>query len=115
MIKKKLLGLFGKSKSTGDVSIDDEYTVEEAEETESESTDNTGGKLLAEYRETLHTSSSKRSPQKKKSSSEIVHWRDVEGIEEKIDTLHISKAEKPVSEVDRAVDRLIKKKKRNKK
>ena len=109
MIKKKLLGLFRKSKSTGDVSIDDEYTVEEAEETESNDTE---GKILAEYRETLHTSSGKRSPQKKKSSSEQVHWRDVDAIEEKIDTLHISKAKRPVSEVDRAVDRLIKKKKK---
>jgi len=63
---------------------------------------------LAEYKETIESSTDKeiKAQQSKK------RWRDVEAIEEKVDTLHITRAEKSGDEVDKTVDRLIKKNKR---
>lgn len=65
-------------------------------------------KPLAEYHETIHSSTDEEikvmNSQKK--------WRNVESIEKKVDTLHIISAGKSGSEVDKTVDRLIKKNKK---
>jgi len=41
------------------------------------------------------------------SSSDQRIWRDVDSIEENIDTLHIEKGKKPHSEIEKTVDKLI--------
>jgi len=77
-----------------------EKTIEEQE---------TGEKPLAEYKETLHTGS-----KSKKTSNTVPNqavWRDVNAIEDKVDNLHITRAKKPVTELDRKVDRLVEKRK----
>ena len=70
---------------------------------------------IAEYHETLQTKNSDSS----KNSSHEVHtrsssdqriWRDVKAIEENIDNIHISKSNKPTSELEKKVDTIIKKK-----
>jgi len=62
-------------------------------------------KYFAEYSETLHTSS----PSKMSKSKSPASWRDIEAIEKKVDKLHITRAKKPVTKVDKSVDRIIKK------
>ena len=59
-----------------------------------------------EYSETV-TASKKT----KKSSSDQTSWRDLKGIEEEIDKLHITKAKKPKDKVSKSVDKLLGKKK----
>jgi len=63
---------------------------------------------LVEYNETIESSTDKEI----KETESKRRWRNVESIEKKVDILHITRAEKPESEVDRTVDRLIKKNKR---
>ena len=38
-------------------------------------------------------------------------WRDVRSIEKKVDNLHIARAKKPTSKVDKTVDKLVEKRK----
>lgn len=68
---------------------------------------------LAEHSETLQTGK----PSSKKTSSAKLpsdqrYWRDVDTIENKVDNLHKTRAEQPVTEVDRTVDKLIEKRKK---
>lgn len=73
---------------------------------------------LAEYRETLHTNKKTATSKKPKSNSSDVDqrvWRDVDSIEKDVDTIHIRKAKKPVTEVDKKVDLLIEKNKEKRK
>ena len=104
--------LFGKSKE--DEVTDTKETVEE--ETEEIVKEESEDKPLAEYSETLHAgkpATSKKSSGKHSSKpSDQRIWRDVDSIEEKVDTLHISRAQKPVTELDKTVDKLISKKKK---
>lgn len=67
---------------------------------------------LAEYHETLHTSDFTFKKGKKTAQTDQRIWRDVNSIENKIDNLHKVKAQKPASEVDKTVDRLIAKQKK---
>jgi hypothetical protein len=60
---------------------------------------------LAEYTETLHTSSTS----KKSKRGSLAIWRDVESIENKVDNLHIIRAKRPITDVDRSVERLLEK------
>ena len=101
--------LFGKSKKDGKTKP--EETVKE--ETQVVIIDESGDKPLAEYSERLETASTskKKSVKKKPSPSDQRIWRDVNSIEEKVDNLHISRAQKPVTELDKRVDKLITKKK----
>ena len=66
-------------------------------------------KPLAEYSETLETGV----PTSKKGKSPHINkkrlWRDFDLIEEKIDNLHISRAQKPITEIDKKVDSIVSK------
>ena len=69
-------------------------------------------KPLAEYKETLYSSDSaakKRSSMKRKTSSlsDQRIWRDIKSIEENIDNNHIIRAEKPVTELNKKVNKQI--------
>jgi hypothetical protein len=101
--------LFGKSKKNEETKT--EETVKE--ETQFVIEDESGDKPLAEYNETLETvsTSKKKTVKKTQSPSDQRIWRDVNSIEEKVDNLHISRAQKPVTELDKRVDKLIDKKK----
>lgn len=104
--------LFGKSKSKEEEITESEETIKEEETEENIETDQEPeDQPLAEYHETLHTGVS-TSKKKAKASSDQRIWRDVGGIEEKIDNLHKIKAQKPVSEIDKTVDKLLAKKKK---
>jgi len=89
----------------------EDITEAAVEETPTEQTDGP----IAEYHESLHTS------KKASTSKTISHissnvdqrvWRDVDSIETDVDTIHIKKAQKPVTEVDKKVDQLIEKNKK---
>ena len=92
--------IFGKTKQKEDESQQtEEQTSIESKKLEESETE--------KYSETLYTSKSTA----KKTSDQMV-WRDVEAIEEKVDDLHIIKAQKPVTELDKTVDRLLQKRKK---
>jgi hypothetical protein len=111
--------LFGKSKSKEDEVIEPEETIEETGETieETEEIIETEKELedkqpLAEYHETLQTGVSTSKKGKTTPPSDQRIWRDTSAIEEKVDNLHITKAQKPVTEIDKTVDKLITKRKK---
>lgn len=70
---------------------------------------------VVDYHETLQT---KKSGSRKNSSddgyaissSDQRLWRDVRAIEKKVDNIHINKSNKPTSELQKKVDKIIKKK-----
>jgi len=64
--------------------------------------------VLADYKESIHTLSKKRLRTKSKQAI----WRDIEKIEKEIDTLHIKKAKKPATEIDKKINHLLNKKKK---
>ncbi len=68
----------------------------------------TQDKPLAEYHETVEASTDEEIKEMKSKKK----WRNVESIEKKVDTLHIVSAGKTGSEVDKTVDKLIKKNKK---
>ena len=95
MVKWKL---FGKNKSEEDMEC------EQPKETEKQ--------VLAEHRETLYAEGS--APKKKKGTktsdnecSDQRVWRDVKSIERNVDTIDKNKPAKKDSELDRAVDKII--------
>ena len=107
--------LFGKSKE--ETTVETEEKTQETQEEIAEDSKDTEGRPIAEYRETLESgkkSSSKTTTVTKRSEtpSDQRVWRDVDAIEENIDNIHVRKAEKPVTEVDKKVDKLIQKNKR---
>ena len=112
--------LFGKSKSKKEENPEPDEPVEELNddiEIESdiediEQEEETEEGPLAEYSETLETGVSTSKKPKSKAPNDQRIWRDVSSIEEKVDNLHISRAEKPVTELDKTVDKLILKKKK---
>ncbi|MCJ7572166.1 MAG: hypothetical protein MUO82_09885 [Candidatus Thermoplasmatota archaeon] len=70
-------------------------------------------KPLAEYKETLYTGA--KSSKKTKSTTSLTeqrYWRDVDLIEKKVDNLHIIRVQKPATEVDKTVDKLIQKRRK---
>ena len=100
--------LFGKSKSKEEKIIESEETIKEEETEEDIETDQEPeDQPLAEYHETLYTGASTSKKAKTTTSSDQRIWRDVDAIEDKIDNLHKIKAQKPVSEIDKTVDKLI--------
>ncbi len=64
---------------------------------------------FAEYSETLETGvpTSKKGKSTRPTKQRL--WRDFDLIEEKIDTLHIAKAQKPITEIDKKVDTIVSK------
>lgn len=108
--------IFGKLKKEEETTNTTQATEEtNGEDLEEKSTEEQTDQPLAEYHETLHTN-------KKTSTSKTVShtssnvdqrvWRDVDSIETNVDTIHIKKAQKPVTEVDKKVDKLISKHKK---
>jgi len=67
---------------------------------------------LAEYHETLHTEVFTSKKGQTSASSDQRIWRDVNSIEDRIDNLHKINAQKPTSEVEKTVDRILEKKKK---
>jgi hypothetical protein len=102
--------LFKKSKLENEYITKDD-TIEIITNKEEYKNDN---KPLAEYKETLYTAakSSKKTKSNTTSSTEQRYWRDVDLIEKKVDHLHINRAQKPTTEVDKTVDKLIQKRKK---
>ena len=96
------------------------YTEEEPETTQEEGEN----KPLAVYDETLHTGKKRVLTLEEETSEEGFieepqnHeervWRDVNKIEDDVDNLHIIKAKKPKTNVEKTVDELIDKKKKKK-
>ena len=66
---------------------------------------------MVTYSENLHTTSPS-SKKKIATKSNQRTWRDVDAIEEKVDNLHITRAQRPVTQLDKTVDRLIDKRKK---
>jgi hypothetical protein len=118
--------LFGKSKSKEDeikkpeetteepeeIPEEPEETIEDTEEITEEEKELDDDQPLDEYSETLESDvpSSKKAETAKSSDQRV--WRDVRSIEEKVDNLHITRAQKPDNELDKTVDKLISKKKK---
>jgi len=111
--------LFGKSKSKKEEPLEFQESVHfEAEENMPIETEDNSyiekeqeNQPLAEYHETLHTgkpASSKSSSSGSSSDQRI--WRDIKAIEENIDNIHISKSRLPTSNLNKKVDKIIKKK-----
>jgi len=101
--------IFGKSKPKEEEKI---KPVEEAQEKEEEPVETEivqDDESLAEYHETLESDEQVTTKAKSQPSSDQRIWRDVDSIEENIDSLHITKATKPHSEVEKTVDTLIEK------
>lgn len=108
--------IFGKLKKEEETTNTTQATEEtNGEDLEEKSTEEQTDQPLAEYHETLHTN------KKTSTSKTISHtssnvdqrvWRDVDSIETNVDTIHIKKAQKPVTEVDKKVDKLISKHKK---
>jgi hypothetical protein len=109
--------LFGKSKPKEEEIIKPVETIsKEVEEVEIEIEQEPEKKTLAEYHETLQsgvsTSKKGKSKKQRKMQSDQRIWRDVNCIEEKVDNLHITRAKKPDTEIDKTVDKLVTKKKK---
>ena len=104
--------LFGRSKSKDEDIVETEKPIDEVETyeevtVETEEVQKEGS--LAEHHETLKTGVA--TSKKSKTEDQSV-WRDVNTIEEKIDNLHITRAKKPVNELDKTVDRVLEKQKK---
>ena len=65
--------------------------------------------VLAEYHETLRSSDASSLTRK-----EEVVWRDVTSIEKKVDNLHRLRAEKPKTQIDKNVDKILSRRKKRK-
>jgi hypothetical protein len=106
--------LFGRTKEEDTTQSEEETTEKPIESSEEEI--ETEDKPIAEYHETLETgkpSKSKTTTTVKTSTpSEQRIWRDVDSIEENVDNIHIRKAEKPVTDLEKKVDSLIEKRKK---
>lgn len=109
MVRWKLFGRAKKEDSNQNEEENTEISVESVDE-EKEAVD----EPIAEYRETLETgkTTSKTTTVKTTIPSEQRVWRDVDAIEGNIDNLHIQKAKKPVTELDKKVDGIIEKRKK---
>ena len=93
--------IFGKSKEE---KTTEEQRIKEEPQTIQED------KPLAEYHEILYSDTKKKKDTKKKTTdiTDQVVWRNADYIEKKVDEVHIEKAKKPKTNVDKTVDKLIK-------
>ena len=109
MARWKLFGRAKKEDSTQKEEGNTEISIESSQEEKE-----VGEKPIAEYRETLETgtTTSKTTKVKTTTPSEQRIWRDVDAIEENVDYIHIKKAKKTVTDLDKKVDGLIEKRKK---
>jgi hypothetical protein len=106
--------LFGKSKDVDETKSEQDYQEPNQKVDEidacSEPEEEIDNQPLAEYHETLESgkprSKSYSSSQGTYESDQRI-WRDILLIEEKVDQLHKIRAEKPITEIDKKVDKLI--------
>lgn len=98
MAKWKLLRRFRSKEDETECEESTQMEMEQEPEKQSE----------AEYHETLYSddTSSKKGKKNQEKTVQRSPWRDVKGIEEKIDDLHISMAKKPSTEIDKRIDRI---------
>ncbi|KYK21952.1 hypothetical protein AYK24_02815 [Thermoplasmatales archaeon SG8-52-4] len=113
--------LFSKSKTKDDKISDSKESEKEIIEKKDESEDTVvetevisdeekrDDQPLAEYSETLETGVPTSKKGKSTKSTKQRLWRDFDLIEEKIDNLHISRAQKPITEIDKKVDSIVSK------
>ena len=99
--------LFGKSKAKEEDVKPEEPKEDQEEVIETEVIPD--DEPLAEYSETLESEEYVAEKAKTTKSKDQRIWRDVNSIEQNIDSLHIKKATKPHTEVERTVDSLIEK------
>jgi len=92
--------LFGKSKTEKDETLQPQEPITQEQEDQS----------IVNYKETLYATNPKKGSTKTSSNDKT--WRDVDAIEKKVDNLHITRAGKPVTDLDKTVERLIDKRKR---
>jgi len=108
--------LFNKTKNKEEISEtkeEPEEIEEDLEEDEETTPTENEDETLDEYHETLHTDNTKKqTTQTHTLSSNQRLWRDVDAIEENIDNIHMRKANKPVTNLDKTVDKLIEKRKK---
>jgi len=111
MLKWKLFGKSKESEKSKPQTEDKETNQTLDKSTEGiENVEEIEQKPLAEYHETLQTGK----PRSKKYEnirdpyeSDQRIWRDISLIEDKVDDLHKTRAEKPVTEIDKKVDSII--------
>ena len=99
--------LFGKSKSKDEETEEPIEPTDEEEKEEEKETEQEVEEEPVEYRDTLYSGTSTSKQESTYSTSEQRHWRDLESIEKNIDNLHITKARKPHTDVEKSVDTLI--------
>ncbi len=105
--------LFSKSKSKEEEKteplepIKDEKITEPQETITEEENLEEEEKILAEYKETLYSSSHTAKRGKKQVLSNQRIWRDMDSIEKNIDVLEVKKVVKPIAELDKKVDKII--------
>jgi hypothetical protein len=110
--------LFNKTKNKEEETPESKEETEEIEEEKIEENEETTpteneDEPLDEYHETLHTGTTKKqTTQTHKTPSNQRLWRDVDAIEENVDNIHMRKANKPVTNLDKTVDKLIEKRKK---
>jgi len=111
MVKWKI---FSKSKEKEEDTISQEETPsEEKTIPEEKDEENSEDKPIAVHHEVLYSDDSKKKKKtRKKISDEQYIWRDTDKIEKKVDNLHIDKAKKPSTKLDKKVDILIEKNKK---
>lgn len=88
---------------------------EDKPETKEETVEPKDDKPIAEYHETLYSEEKKKKGKKSKTEKPQHTWRNTDRIEENVDNLHIKKAKKPSTEIDKKVDSIIEKKKKPRK
>ena len=104
-----ILDIFKKNKKDDKESDKEEQTAEETVEiTEFEEEPQEDNEILAEYSETINTTSK---TEKQTSANEHL-WRNVDAIEENIDNIHLKKARKPSNQIEKRVDTIIEKTKK---
>jgi hypothetical protein len=99
--------LFGKSKEKEEETQKPEEKKEEQEEIIETEVIHEDDEPLVEYHETLESDEYIAEKEKSSKSSPQRIWRDVDSIEKNVDSLHIRKATKPHTEVEKTVDKLI--------
>lgn len=100
--------IFNKSKSKVDKIPEPETTETSESDKPVENKENTDNQPIAEYHDTVYTEEYRAKKRKEAVNNQQV-WRNVDAIEKKVDILHITRAQKPVSELDKKVDKLIEK------
>ena len=95
--------LFSKSKSK------EEEIIKPQEEIKKEEIIREEDKPLAEYKETIYTSAYASKKGRKQVLSDQRIWRDVDSIEKNIDNLDMKEAKKPITNLEKKVDKIISK------